>query len=144
MMKSLFGAIAVAAAIATQAHSETVTIATWNIEHLRADNGVGSVKREDADYSALARYADDLDADIIALQEVDGAEAAARVFDPMEYDFFFSDRNNVQRTGFAIRKSIEILDETDFIELALDGSVRRGTDVTVQIGDQPIRLSRFT
>ena len=37
-------------------------------------------------YEIVAEYAEQLDADIIALQEVDGAEAAARVFDPDVYE----------------------------------------------------------
>lgn len=127
-------------AFASLACAEVIKIAAWNIEHLRAENNVGSVKRTDADYEALAVLAEELDADIIALQEVDGPAAAERVFDPREYDFFFSDRNNVQRTGFAVRKGIEVVADEDFTELALDGSVRRGTDITVKVGDQRLRL----
>lgn len=126
--------------LASTGSAEIVRIATWNIEHLRAENGVGAVKRDEADYQALADLAGLLDADIIALQEVAGPEAAARVFDPIEYNFFFSDRNNPQRTGFAVRRNIEVVADEDFTALALDGSVRRGTDIIAQIGDQQIRL----
>lgn len=127
-------------AFASLASADIVKVATWNIEHLRAENNVGAVKRSEADYEALAVLAAELDADIVALQEVDGPAAAARVFPSSEYDFFFSDRHNVQRTGFAVRKDIEVIADDDFLALALDGSVRRGTDITVKIGDQPLRL----
>ena len=100
----------------------------------------GAVKRIDADYEALAVLAQELNADIVALQEVDGPPAAARVFDPQKYNFFFSDRNDVQRTGFAVRKGIEVVADEDFTVLALDGSVRRGTDITVKVGGQHLRL----
>lgn len=120
--------------------AEAIKIATWNIEHLRAENNVGAVKRTDRDYEALAVLGKQLEADIIALQEVDGPSAAARVFDPQEYNFFFSDRNDVQRTGFAVRKGFEVVADEDFVELALDGSVRRGTDITVKVGNQHLRL----
>lgn len=122
------------------ADAGTVRIATWNIEHLRAENQQGAVKRDDADYVKLAELAAELDADIIALQEVDGPEAAARVFDDSEYNFFFSDRNNTQRTGFAVRNDITVTSDLDFIELSIDDTLRRGTDITVDIDGQPLRL----
>lgn len=139
-MRTVLAAAAAIAVLTAPASAETLKIATWNIEHLRAQNGVGSVKRDDDDYEALAILATELDADIIALQEVDGPEAAARVFPPTEYDFFFSDRNNVQRTGFAVRRHVEVIADEDFTALALDGSVRRGTDITVRVDGQEIRL----
>jgi endonuclease/exonuclease/phosphatase family metal-dependent hydrolase len=136
---TLFAALCLAA-FPCLSYAEVIKVATWNIEHLRAENNIGAVKRTDADYEALAVLAEELDADIVALQEVDGPEAAARVFDPTEYNFFFSDRNDVQRTGFAVRRTIEVVADEDFVELSLDGSVRRGTDITVKIGDQHLRL----
>ena len=140
MKKICAGIVLAVAMIAAPVQAETIKIAAWNIENLRAQNEAGSVKRQDDDYEKLGEYAARLDADIIALQEVEGPEAAARVFDPNEYRFLFSDRNHVQRTGFAVRRSIEVIDDTDFVELSLGGSVRRGTDITVSINDQPIRL----
>ena len=122
------------------AAGESIRIATWNIEHLRAENGIGHVPRTNADYRALRKFAEDLDADIVALQEVDGARAAARVFDASEYNFFFSKRDNVQRTGFAVRKNIHVVSAQDFIELALNGSVRRGVDIIVDISGNRLRL----
>ncbi len=124
----------------TSANAERIRIATWNIEHLRAENGSGSVPREDADYQALAALASELDADVIALQEVDGPEAAARVFDPTQYEFFFSDRPHVQRTGFAVRRGIPVTSDLDYVALELDGSVRRGTDITIEVAGNALRL----
>lgn len=120
--------------------AETIKITTWNIEHLRAENNRGNVRRDDGDFAALARYAAELDADVIALQEVDGPEAAARVFNPGEYDFFFSDRNNPQRTGFAVRKGLNVTRDEDFTDLALGDSLRRGKDITIQFGEQEVRF----
>ena len=115
-------------------------IATWNIEHLRAEENQGDVKRSQADYERLAEYAQELDADIIALQEVDGEEAAQRVFSPDEYDFFFSSRQNPQLTGFAVRNNINATQNPDFTELGLDGSLRYGTDISVSHNGQDLRL----
>jgi exonuclease III len=141
MPRTFAASLAVAVlASAAPAGAEPVRVATWNIEHLRAENATGAVPRDDADYAALGALAEELDADIVALQEVDGPAAAARVFDPVEYAFFFSDRNNPQRTGFAVRRGIEVVADEDFTALALDGSVRRGTDITVRVGGQDVRL----
>lgn len=132
-----------AAPTATEPVSQPDTdlkIATWNIEHLRASDNTGDVRRTQVDYDRLAGYAQLLDADIIALQEVDGPEAAARVFLPDAYDIYFSNQVNPQRTGFAVRKGLDVLQNPDFTALGLDGSLRYGTDITVNHNGQSLRL----
>lgn len=109
----------------------SLKIATWNIENLRADSN--------KDFRQLQDYAELLDADVVALQEVDGEEAAKKVFAEDDYQFFFSDRNNPQRTGFAVRKGIPVQQNPDYEELDV-GGVRYGTDITVQTGSKPIRM----
>ncbi len=96
-----------------------LVLATWNIEHLAARDGAGCRPRAEADYAALRAVADRLDADIIALQEVENDAAVARVFDPSIYDIVVSGRRDsgrgacrgrpgqvrtAQRTGFAINR----------------------------------------
>ncbi len=123
------------------ANSETqLKIATWNIEHLRANDNEGDVRRTEEDYGRLAKYAQQLDADIIALQEVDGTAAAARVFSPDEYDFYFSSRRNPQLTGFAVRNNLDVTQNPDFVELGLDGSLRYGTDISLNQNGEEIRF----
>ncbi len=125
---------------AAQASSAEIEIATWNIAHLRPAEGTGSIRREKEDYERLQQYAGELDADVIALQEVDGAEAAARVFSSDAYNFYFSERNNVQRTGFAVRKTLTVTHNPDLSELGIDGNLRHGTDITVHVDGTPLRL----
>jgi endonuclease/exonuclease/phosphatase family metal-dependent hydrolase len=85
--------------------------------------------RNDADYAALRGYAAKLDADIVALQEVDGPDAAALVFPG--YDYCFSTRAHTQKNGFAIRRGLPFRCEPEYEPLALpDNSVRRGVVVT--------------
>jgi hypothetical protein len=119
--------------LATSAAAETIKVATWNIENFT----VGS--RTVAELSAMADLVDILDADVIAMQEVDGPEAARQIFDPNQYDFHFSSRNYQQRTGFAIRRGLAFTPNPDLEELDV-GGVRHGTDLTVMIGGQPLRL----
>lgn len=112
--------------------AEPLKIAAWNIENLR----VGA----DKDYVFLKDYVKDLEADVIALQEVDGADAAKQVFAPDDYNFYFSSRNNPQRTGFAVRKGINVTQNPDYDALNVSGGLRYGTDITVSTDTQKIRL----
>lgn len=97
-----------------------ITLCTWNLEHLAAQNGTGCRPRQSSDYRALRNYVASLKADIIAFQEVENRAAALRVFDPAAYRLEISNRPDVdlgrcregnrkrlmQRTGFAIRNDL--------------------------------------
>jgi endonuclease/exonuclease/phosphatase family metal-dependent hydrolase len=144
-----------AAARPWQRDSERVRIATWNIEYLvepatyaalsgacAKDGGkvtgaerrlpcdiVPRLARGAADFAALRRYAAQLDADVLALQEVDGAGAARRVLPG--YEFCFSGRPNVQKNGFAIRRGLPFRCEGDYAPVSLDDRFRRGVVITL-------------
>jgi 5'-nucleotidase (lipoprotein e(P4) family) len=131
-----------------------VRIASWNVEYLVtpathlglratcAQNGgmVGGddrtlpcaitkhAPRTDADYASLRKYAAQLRADIVALQEVDGPEAAALVFPG--YDYCFSTRGHTQKNGFAIRRGLPYRCEPEYEPLSVGNAVRRGVVVT--------------
>ena len=97
-----------------------LTLASWNIEHLAAEDGSGCRARDTADYTAIRRYLRQAGADVVAFQEVENLRAAQRVFPASEYDIHISTRpaqtprkcydstNNkrMQRTGFAVRRDI--------------------------------------
>jgi endonuclease/exonuclease/phosphatase family metal-dependent hydrolase len=84
--------------------------------------------RTAADYASLRTYAAKLAADIVALQEVDGPEAAAQVFPG--YDYCFSARAHVQKNGFAIRRGLPYRCEPEYEALSIDNAVRRGVVAT--------------
>jgi len=103
------------------AHSGTsaLRLATWNLEHLAADDYAGCRPRSGADYERLRHHAERLNADLIALQEVENGAAVARVFDPRIYAIEISHRpslslgtcrrhrnqeRTMQRTGLAINR----------------------------------------
>lgn len=133
-------------------------IATWNLEHLAESDGLGCRPRGEADYAALRRFADELAADVIALEEVESAAAAARVFPPDRYTIVMSMRPNSgrhgfcghgrtdgpairsQNVGFAVRKGIAFARNPDLRELALGNpDLRWGVDITLA-GSRPLRL----
>ncbi len=83
--------------------------------------------RSGEDISAMRRYARNLDADVVALQEVDGADAARLLF--TDYEFCFSGRVAVQNNGFAIRRGLPFACGPDFEPLSLRDDVRRGVEL---------------
>jgi 5'-nucleotidase (lipoprotein e(P4) family) len=145
--------------------AKRVRIASWNLEYLMtpqthralgatcAENG-GMVPGDDRtlpcaitrrdprnaeDYASLRRYASELRADIVALQEVDGPEAAEQVFPG--YDFCFSTRAHTQKNGFAIRRGLPHRCEPEYQELSVGDAVRNGVVVTFLPGtDNEFRL----
>lgn len=126
---------------ATAAFQGPLRLATWNLRWLGAQPGTGHLPRSDADFARLRAYADALDADIVALQEVDGPEAAARVFDPARYALHFSSRAAEQRTGFAYRRDLPAVALPDLRGLAVAEGMRHGTELLLALpGGRSLRL----
>ncbi len=147
--------IALLAAMAGEAAARELWIATWNLEWLMEPRVLRSLRpgcvpanarprgparvipcdvantqeRSNADFAALARYARKLDADVIAIQEVDGQGPARRIFN--NYKYCFSGRSHVQNLGFAIRPTLPYRCDGDLALLSLGDSVRRGVQLTL-------------
>ena len=138
----------------------TLKIATWNLEWLispaafkqlkascapEGTPGAGDVRRlpcdvaarferSSRDFSVLARYARELDADVVAVQETDGADAARLVFP--DYEFCFTGRRHVQNTGFAVRRGVPHACGPDVRDLSLGDSLRRGKELILFPGER--------
>ncbi len=143
-------AFALACLLALPAQATDLKIATWNLAWLSlrpaGDPAIPPdvPRRGAADLDRLAGYARRLNADVVALQEVDGPEVAARVFDGRNYSFVFAEENDVQRVGFALHRSLRVTRHPDLAALDVQArsrfSLRRGVDVTVEAGGQRLRL----
>jgi endonuclease/exonuclease/phosphatase family metal-dependent hydrolase len=83
--------------------------------------------RSGEDIAAMRRHARRLDADVIALQEVDGEQAARLIFPG--YQFCFSARVHVQNNGFAVRDGLSYSCGPELTELSLADDVRRGVEL---------------
>jgi endonuclease/exonuclease/phosphatase family metal-dependent hydrolase len=138
----------------------TLRMATWNIEWLIAPrefrelaatclprnvspgnrdryipcNVADELQRSEADFRALRKVAEVLDADVVALQEVDGPAAARKVFP--KHQFCFTKRPGVQNNGFAIRRGIPFRCEADVESLSLGGRVRSGAHLVLYPNDR--------
>jgi endonuclease/exonuclease/phosphatase family metal-dependent hydrolase len=151
-------ALAAAFAIAAPA-AERLTLATWNMEWMirpevfdslaascfGRDTRAGGNERaipcdlvpkgrwSEADLARIRDFAATLPADVIALQEIDGRDVAAKLFPGRE--FCFTKRRAVQNVGFAIRKGLEFRCNADVKALGLPGNdVRWGADLTLEPG----------
>jgi endonuclease/exonuclease/phosphatase family metal-dependent hydrolase len=127
LVPGLLAALTLAAATIWPARADrgdVITIATWNLEwlvspatahagRLACRNGkrgslpcdvVEKIARDSADVARLAAYARDLDADIVAFQEVENEEIARKVFGG--YRICMADGGGVQHVGFAVRPAL--------------------------------------
>ena len=139
------------------AADRTLTLATWNIEHLAADDGKGCRPRDASQYEDLRKYLNRTRADVVAFQEVENLSAAKRIFPVADYDIHISERPSrefaacsnsandrlMQRTGFAVRKDmserlgLRAVRQPDVTELeAAYGSGRRGVYLLLEHVDE--------
>jgi endonuclease/exonuclease/phosphatase family metal-dependent hydrolase len=156
-LRALLGILCLVSAAATAAPDE-LKIATWNLEWFMTPETMlaltpaclpkeaprdgarravpcdvaAELARSNEDIAAMRRHARRLDADVIALQEVDG-EAAARLVFP-GYEFCFSDRVAVQNNGFAIRRGLPFACGPELSALSLNDDVRRGVELRLYPG----------
>jgi hypothetical protein len=155
-MKRLVAACAAMGVAACAGGSEQIRLATWNMEWLMtpetfdalASSCIGQGRRvaggersipcnlvpagrwSAEDLRRLRGFAATLDADVVALQEIDGPDAAARIFPG--HGFCFTRRRHVQNVGFAVRQGIPFRCNRDLRALGLAGDdVRWGADVTL-------------
>lgn len=132
------------------AQAAELRVATWNLEWLTTRPAGDPALPEDVrpkhseDIDALRRYALMLDADVIAFQEVDGPEVAARVFPPERYVIVTTADDVVQRVGFAIRRGISFVRNPDLAGLVVFPNavhrLRSGADITLELPGARLRL----
>jgi endonuclease/exonuclease/phosphatase family metal-dependent hydrolase len=136
--------------VATTAQAADLKVATWNLEWLTArpagDPGLPAdvQPKTAADLAVLRQYAARLDADIVALQEVDGPTIAAALFPPDRYTLYFTNDSVTQRVGFAVRRGITVRRNPDLAALDLYPTaqfrLRSGADITLDLPSGPLRL----
>lgn len=126
-------------------------VATWNLDWLtlRPDGDPALPAdvhpKTAADRARLRQYAATLDADVVALEEVDGPEVAADLFPPDRYRLLFTHDTVVQRVGFAVRRGLDVGQSPDVAALDVQPHahfpLRSGADITLRLpGGTPLRF----
>src|ERR1700712_6210 len=85
-------------------------IATWNLDWLttrQAGYGLPAdvVPRTEEDFARLAQYVQELNADVVAIQEVDGFPAATKIFPRDLYSVHMTRDHVMQRVGIVVRRA---------------------------------------
>ncbi len=134
--------------VSAHAFAADLKLATWNLEWL-TDRGAGDTRlpadahpKRPEDFDLLRRYAADLDADVIAIQEVDGPAVAALVFPPERYSVHMTRDHVVQRVGLVVRRGIHYSVNPDVTDLNVDPGhqLRSGADITLDLGQGSLRV----
>jgi endonuclease/exonuclease/phosphatase family metal-dependent hydrolase len=115
-------------------------LATWNLEWLTTsdrDLPSDAHPKQPEDIDLLRHYADQLDADVIAIQEVDGPAIAARVFVPENYSVHMSHDHVVQRVGIVVRRGIHYSVNPDLTSLDVDPHSRLRSGVAIALESNP-------
>ena len=128
-------------ALATGAGAAELKIATWNLNWLtvRPTGSPGlpaDVKtRSPEDFDLLRQYALELNADVIAVEEVDGREAAAKVFPLDRYSIHMTRDRVTQRTGLIVRRGLRYDINPDVTAIAGNPvfRLRSGADITLHL-----------
>ena len=120
-------------------------IATWNLDWLTTraagdrELPTDVTPRSDEDFDRLAQYAQKLDADLIAIQEVDGFRAASKVFPHDRYSIHMTHDHVVQRVGIVVRRGLKYDINPDVTELG-EHHLRSGADITLHLGGSDLRV----
>ena len=129
---------------AARGSAAELKLATWNLEWLTLrehDLPPDARPKRPEDIDLLQRYAIELNADVIAIQEVDGAAIAARVFPPDRYSIHMSRDRVVQRVGIVVRRGIHYEVNPDLTGLDVDPThaLRSGVDISLDL-KPPLRV----
>ena len=130
------------------ARAGELKFATWNLEWLTQRVGgdlPADVKpKREEDIERLRRYGEILDADVVAFEEVDGPEMAARIFPAEKYALHITGDHVVQRTGLAVRRGLGFTANPDLTALDLYPNarfhLRSGADITLATAGGPVRV----
>jgi endonuclease/exonuclease/phosphatase family metal-dependent hydrolase len=127
------------------AKAADLKVATWNLDWLTTrhtgDRGLPPdvTTRSDEDFARLAQYAQELNADLIAIEEVDGFTAASKVFPKDQYSIHMTHDRVVQRVGIAVRRGLHYDINPDLTALS-ENHLRSGADITLHFADQDLRI----
>jgi endonuclease/exonuclease/phosphatase family metal-dependent hydrolase len=137
--------ILLALLVSFPAAAAELKIATWNLDWLTTRSAGDPelppdvTPRAEEDFTRLAQYAKDLDADVVAIQEVDGFAAASKVFPRDQYSIHMTRDHVVQRVGIVVRRGLRYDINPDLTALGAK-HLRSGADITLHLGGSDLRI----
>ena len=132
----------IALLVSFSAGATELKLATWNLEWLSNRQGelpADVQAKRPEDLELLRHYAGSLNADVIAVQEVDGRAIAEQVFPPETYSIHLSRDHVVQRVGIVVRRGIRYTSNPDVTGLDVTTGLRSGVDITLDLRP-PLRI----
>lgn len=135
----LFGLLSVVLSACTTAAKQVparITLGTFNMEWFGDNSPDDRKPRTGTDDALLARLIRDMDADVLALQEIENAEALKRLLRLLpEYRFILGSTGGKQHVGFLYRLPVEIDNVQELAAIAVEeGRTRAGLLVRCGIG----------
>ena len=121
--------------------SDTLVIGTFNIKWL-GDGEDDRFERSGADHDRISSIIDDLNADILALQEIESKNALMKITDKLRgYKLKIINDDHPQKTAYLVRKGIDILNSGNYqpIEI-ISGETRPGFYMEVKYKNKNIHL----
>ncbi|GAN88626.1 endonuclease/exonuclease/phosphatase family protein [Komagataeibacter intermedius] len=130
---------------------DSLKLSTWNLDWLttrpQGDPALPAdvMPRSAAELDRLAYYARRLAPDIAALEEIDSAQLAARLFPAPRYRILLSDDTVVQKVALAVRADLPVVRHADVTALDVypptaPRHLRAGLDLTVGSGADSLRI----
>ena len=130
-----------------KAQTHSLSVATWNVEHLAYPIDSGCKPRSAEQFAKLQDYAKNIQADIVGLQEVASEKAVHLLFPEDEWIVIMSQRadskayvcrgsereSTQQKVAFAVRKSVALATVLQHEAFSLDsGGLRRGLEIQIE------------
>lgn len=150
--------------------AQTITFATWNLAWHRSEalteieynkcKAISKTDREQLDelhifkweckspaqIAEMRQIAEKLNADVIAVQEVESAEALMQIWPKEQFNFFVNMKSPwIQRTGFVVRKGIpavvgSLVDVRELGDAFNGDHARHGAEIALSIRGVNIQL----
>ncbi|HET8995930.1 MAG TPA: endonuclease/exonuclease/phosphatase family protein [Acetobacteraceae bacterium] len=147
-MLRLFALVLCCLFVTLDARAAELKFATWNLAWL-TERPAGDPAlppdvhpRHAEDFDLLRQYALRLNADVVALQEVDGRAVAQRVFPPDRYSLHLTQDRRVQRVGIAVRRGLryDVNPDVAATEGDPDLRLRSEADITLHLPNGDLRI----
>jgi exonuclease III len=138
-------ALLVAFLLPLPAVAAELKITTWNLNWLTTRSAgdrelpADVTPRVDDDFTLLAKYAQALNSDVIAIEEVDGFPAASKLFPRDQYSIHMTHDHVVQRVGIVVRRGLKYDINPDLSGLSTN-HLRSGADITLHLGASSLRI----